>query len=817
MRSILTRILGGVAVKFGLILLLMAGLTAASIGDGKTLFKNLKVSLGEFENEYLQNLEQSSSLISVSGDLGGTLSAILVAGSIEEMYAQVETAEILLQTLTGATTALNDVDQTALLALIEAVSANINDVLEARAVEFENDVATLDGADRLNAAAEEVASALVALKLATLADVGSLPASGSEQSIATRMAEASAMVSLGHAVVGVQSVILTGSSADDVESLQAAIAASAALVDEIRTTVAELDLPSDVMASLGTMIEQTDPSTGILAARERVIAARDAAGEASQNAAQNVAGFALAARDLGDASVSAIVGASLELSQSADAADSRMNVISLISALIIIAAFAGAIFFLVRPLTAVTRVTERLAGGDTAPVVGFDRMGGEIGRMAQALAVFRDGIIESARLAEEEKEREQAEHEKAALEERQAREREEAERARQRQIEGEERAREAKIAAERRELEAKAEAKRKTRADELALVVNSLGTSLRRLSDGDLTSEIHDAFPEQYVTIREDFNLAVRSLRETIGAVMQNADTIRNETAEISSAADDLARRTEQQAATLEETAAAMDQLNSSVTSAAEGASDASKMTGDARVNAEQGGEVARLAIKAMDEIKRSSQEISKITSVIEDIAFQTNLLALNAAVEAARAGEAGRGFVVVATEVRALAQRSSVAAGEINTLIARSGEQVQQGVQLVESTGTSLSSIVEAVADIAQRIAAIATSAKEQASGIGEINASVSALDQVTQQNAAMFEETTAASVALSSEADALANAVSRFKTGDQPRDEEQAEAKTRRPAVRAPAPTRAAPTAGNTALKADESYVEEGGWEGF
>lgn len=304
-------------------------------------------------------------------------------------------------------------------------------------------------------------------------------------------------------------------------------------------------------------------------------------------------------------------------------------------------------------------------------------------------------------------------------------------------------------------------------AEEQGNVVNLLGEALNRLADGDLEAEISDHVPPAYEKLRSDFNGTVDSLRNAISTVIHNSDSIRSETNEITSAADDLSRRTEKQAATLEETAAALDELTVSVRSAAEGADDASKMSADAQKNAEQGGEVARQAVDAMDGIKNSSQEISKITSVIDDIAFQTNLLALNAGVEAARAGEAGRGFAVVATEVRALAQRSSDAAREINTLISSSGEQVRQGVDLVDRTGSALASIVTSVSEISNRVSNIATSAREQSSGLAEINTAVNELDHVTQQNAAMFEETTAASHALTSEADALAQAVARFRLG--------------------------------------------------
>ena len=298
-------------------------------------------------------------------------------------------------------------------------------------------------------------------------------------------------------------------------------------------------------------------------------------------------------------------------------------------------------------------------------------------------------------------------------------------------------------------------------------VVAALGHALQNLAQGDLTAQLADAFPADYEDLRCDFNNALQELQAAMTTVTQNVDSIRSETSEITSAADDLSRRTERQAATLEQTAAALDELTSSVRSAAEGADAASTMSEDAQANAEQGGEIARKAVMAMDGIKSSSHEISKITSVIDDIAFQTNLLALNAGVEAARAGEAGRGFAVVATEVRALAQRSSDAAREINTLISTSGEQVRQGVDLVDQTGTALAAIVSFVAEISDRVAEIATSARQQSAGLNEINAAVNELDHVTQQNAAMFQETTAASHALTGEADALARAVARFQIG--------------------------------------------------
>lgn len=359
-----------------------------------------------------------------------------------------------------------------------------------------------------------------------------------------------------------------------------------------------------------------------------------------------------------------------------------------------------------------------------------------------------------------------------------------------------------------------AEKERQRISEEQKKVVQALGIALKKLSDGDLSSSIPVVFPAEYESLRNDFNAAVDALKRAVSAVVHNTESIRNETKEITAAADDLSRRTEKQAATLEETAAALDELTSSVKSAAEGASEASKISADAQSNAEEGGNVAKRAIEAMGEIRASSQEISKITSVIDDIAFQTNLLALNAGVEAARAGEAGRGFAVVATEVRALAQRSSDAAREINALISSSGEQVQQGVELVDKTGEALSAIVTSVSEISRRVSAIASSAREQSIGLNEINSAVNDLDHVTQQNAAMFEETTAASHALTSEADSLAAAVAQFDLGAPPSVQKQpAQPHEAKPL---PRPSVVA-SSGNLALDADEASAFDAGWEEF
>jgi methyl-accepting chemotaxis protein len=283
-------------------------------------------------------------------------------------------------------------------------------------------------------------------------------------------------------------------------------------------------------------------------------------------------------------------------------------------------------------------------------------------------------------------------------------------------------------------------------AEEQAGIVAALREALSALSKGDLTRQIHAAFPADHDTLRRDFNETVSSLRHAIELVSENAGMIRSSSTEIGSAMNDLSGRTERQAATLEETAAALELMTSSVRESAANAKDATTVVHDARQSAEESGRIVDEAVQAMAEIESSSDAILRFTTVINDIAFQTNLLALNAGVEAARAGDAGKGFAVVASEVRQLAQRSSESAREIDGLLSQSREQVQRGVARVGETRERLNGIIRSVSEAAQRVSSIADAVTSQSAGITEINTGVTELDQVTQSNAAMFEETTAA-----------------------------------------------------------------------
>ncbi len=288
------------------------------------------------------------------------------------------------------------------------------------------------------------------------------------------------------------------------------------------------------------------------------------------------------------------------------------------------------------------------------------------------------------------------------------------------------------------------------------------------LASGDLTQSMRGEFRGAFAELKTNVNTTFDRLRQTMMEVRGKTDTINGSTYELTSATNDLAKRTEQQAAALEETSAALDQITVVVRGSSERAQEASRMVSEAKESAAQSAIVVSDAVEAMGRIEQASREISQIINVIDEIAFQTNLLALNAGVEAARAGEAGKGFAVVAQEVRELAQRSANAAKDIKALITKSGQEVAGGVSLVQRTGESLAEIETRVLQINGHIHSIASAAKEQSTGLAEVATAMNQMDQVTQQNAAMVEETSAATHKLSAEADNLAALVARFRTGE-------------------------------------------------
>jgi methyl-accepting chemotaxis protein len=306
---------------------------------------------------------------------------------------------------------------------------------------------------------------------------------------------------------------------------------------------------------------------------------------------------------------------------------------------------------------------------------------------------------------------------------------------------------------------------RQVNAREQRRTVNLLADGLAHLARGDLVYRLNEALSETYEQLRADFNLAMHDMSVAVGAVSDNANSLRAGAAEMGQSAAELSRRTEQQASSLQETASSLSQITAAVRKTADGARQAQAIGESAHRDVEQSGRVSRDAVVAIGAIESSSRQIGRIIGVIDEISFQTNLLALNAGVEAARAGDAGRGFAVVASEVRALAQRAAEAAKEIKGLIDASSRQVAQGVACVNQTGDTLTRIMSSVVELSGVVSDIAASAQEQAAALQEVNVALGQMDLMTQQNAAMVEQSTAASRRLAEESESLTELIDRFQ----------------------------------------------------
>jgi len=300
--------------------------------------------------------------------------------------------------------------------------------------------------------------------------------------------------------------------------------------------------------------------------------------------------------------------------------------------------------------------------------------------------------------------------------------------------------------------------------DKVREVLEDIGAALSALAKGDLTHRITKDYQGTFETIKDDANQTVERLGGVVGDITRAANDISNAAAEIAAGSQDLSNRTEQQASSLEETAGSMEEIATTVRQNAENAQQANELADSARNVAENGAGVVNGAVASMGKIEEASEKVSDIIGVIDEIAFQTNLLALNAAVEAARAGEAGKGFAVVAKEVRTLAQRSSEAARDIKALIKDSNDQIKDGVNHVNQAGTTFNEITDSVKKVASYVADIAAASKQQATGIDEIKTSVSQMDEMTQKNSALVEESSASARSLQDEAEGLTKLVAYF-----------------------------------------------------
>lgn len=415
--------------------------------------------------------------------------------------------------------------------------------------------------------------------------------------------------------------------------------------------------------------------------------------------------------------------------------------------------FAMSMTQLVRPINRTTQVMRTLADGDLNVAVPFTERQDELGEMARAVEVFKQNGIKVREMNAQE----------AALQ-----------------------AKSADLQSSIGEVVNAAVAGDFTKRiskdydnadlNRFAAQVNELVTSVDRgvaetrrviaaLAEGDLTENMRGEFQGAFGDLQQNVNATMANLRSVLGEVRAAIDTINGGAGEMRMASGDLSKRTEQQAASLEETSSALEEITAAVKSSTERALEASHMVDEARRSTEQSSVVVKDAVSAMGRIEQASGEIGQIINVIDEIAFQTNLLALNAGVEAARAGDAGKGFAVVAQEVRELAQRSANAAKDIKTLISRSSEEVNSGVKLVTATGDALTLIQGHVVKVNEHVHSIATAAKEQSTGLSEVNTAVNQMDQTTQQNAAMVEESTAATNRLAEEASNLARLIARFK----------------------------------------------------
>ncbi len=473
---------------------------------------------------------------------------------------------------------------------------------------------------------------------------------------------------------------------------------------------AEVNLRADAKDKIDALVAEDG---GILNTKIFSLDARDAARDSSLAAAVAMTEIAETATQLSQSSRDEIGNIANEVSGDVASATDRLNTILIVTTVVIILGIFLTFQFILRPLVRLSETTERLAGGDRSPVDGFNRAGTEISRIARALTVFRDGLVEKE------------------------------------------------------ETEDRVKTEREARQAQQTLAVNALATGLERLSEGDLTARVTEELEGGYKKLRDDFNAAVERLEQSVRVVSNSGRSIVGNSSDISTLAQDLSQKSAETADTLADTASSLSRLSESITGTAKASSSVSVSVQEAHTTATSSIKVVDETITAMRDLQASSEKIAQIIGVIDGIAQQTNLLALNAGVEAARAGSVGKGFAVVASEVRQLANKSKAAADEISHLVRESSEQVEMGSELVQRTGQAISEISETVSNAANRMSEIASAAEEQSGDLQSINHAMIGLDNTTKTNDQLFQGVTQSSVGLSEEAQAMQEAIDRFRVG--------------------------------------------------